>query len=242
MSDAAGPLPIVVLISGAAATCWRSRAQARAGTMPRRDPRVSSAIAPRPPASPAAAAAGHRDRGAAAAPATRTAPPSIAPWPTRSSAASRALVVLAGFMRILGGEFVARFAGRMLNIHPSLLPAYRGLHTHRRVLAAGEREHGASVHFVTARTRRRPGGHTGAGPGAGRRRRGQPFSASARSRTSHLPGVPAVVRHGPPAVARRRRAARRSATQRSRGARGWRCRGCLRSRRCAAHRPGAGRG
>lgn len=60
------------------------------------------------------------------------------------------LVVLAGFMRILSPEFVARYAGRMLNIHPSLLPDYRGLHTHRRVLEVGERYHGASVHFVTA--------------------------------------------------------------------------------------------
>jgi len=60
------------------------------------------------------------------------------------------VIALAGFMRILSAPFVARYLGRMLNIHPSLLPAYRGLHTHRRVLAAGDREHGASVHFVTA--------------------------------------------------------------------------------------------
>ena len=60
------------------------------------------------------------------------------------------LVVLAGFMRILGREFVARFEGRMLNIHPSLLPKFKGLDTHRRVIEAGEREHGATVHFVTA--------------------------------------------------------------------------------------------
>ena len=60
-----------------------------------------------------------------------------------------ALVVLAGFMRILGAPLVERFAGRMLNIHPSLLPKYPGLHTHRRVLEAGDAEHGASVHFVT---------------------------------------------------------------------------------------------
>jgi len=58
-------------------------------------------------------------------------------------------VALAGFMRILGHAFVTRYRGRMLNIHPSLLPEYRGLHTHERVLAAGERWHGASVHFVT---------------------------------------------------------------------------------------------
>lgn len=60
------------------------------------------------------------------------------------------IVVLAGFMRILSQQFVAARAGRILNIHPSLLPNYRGLHTHRRVLEAGDRVHGASVHFVTA--------------------------------------------------------------------------------------------
>jgi len=60
------------------------------------------------------------------------------------------LVVLAGFMRILSAEFIDRYAGRILNIHPSLLPAYPGLHTHRRALAAGDRVHGATVHFVTA--------------------------------------------------------------------------------------------
>jgi phosphoribosylglycinamide formyltransferase-1 len=59
------------------------------------------------------------------------------------------LVVLAGFMRILTAGLVERWAGRMLNIHPSLLPAYRGLHTHQRVLDAGESFHGTSVHFVT---------------------------------------------------------------------------------------------
>lgn len=59
-------------------------------------------------------------------------------------------VLLAGFMRVLGPDFVDHYHGRLLNIHPSLLPAYRGLDTHARVLAAGEREHGASVHFVTA--------------------------------------------------------------------------------------------
>lgn len=59
------------------------------------------------------------------------------------------LVVLAGYMRILDTEFVQHFAARMLNIHPSLLPRHKGLHTHRRVLEAGETEHGASVHYVT---------------------------------------------------------------------------------------------
>jgi phosphoribosylglycinamide formyltransferase-1 len=59
------------------------------------------------------------------------------------------LVVLAGFMRVVGSAFVHRFAGRILNVHPSLLPAYSGLDTHTRVLEASERETGASVHFVT---------------------------------------------------------------------------------------------
>jgi len=62
---------------------------------------------------------------------------------------SPGLVACAGFMRILSAAFVTRYTGRMLNIHPSLLPRYRGLHTHRRALAAGDAEHGASVHFVT---------------------------------------------------------------------------------------------
>jgi phosphoribosylglycinamide formyltransferase-1 len=60
------------------------------------------------------------------------------------------LVALAGFMRILSAEFVQRFEGRLLNIHPSLLPRYKGLDTHARALAAGDTHHGASVHYVTA--------------------------------------------------------------------------------------------
>ena len=60
------------------------------------------------------------------------------------------LVVLAGFMRILTQGFVERFAGKMLNIHPSLLPKYQGLNTHQRAIDAGDTVHGVSVHFVTA--------------------------------------------------------------------------------------------
>jgi phosphoribosylglycinamide formyltransferase-1 len=60
------------------------------------------------------------------------------------------VVVLAGFMRVLSGGFVERFAGRLINIHPSLLPAFPGLATHRQALAAGVRVHGATVHFVSS--------------------------------------------------------------------------------------------
>ncbi|HET6629955.1 MAG TPA: phosphoribosylglycinamide formyltransferase [Woeseiaceae bacterium] len=59
------------------------------------------------------------------------------------------LLILAGFMRILSGGFVARYEGRILNIHPSLLPRFRGLNTHQRALDAGDRWHGCTVHFVT---------------------------------------------------------------------------------------------
>ncbi len=60
------------------------------------------------------------------------------------------LVILAGFMRILTEDFVNHYKGRMLNIHPSLLPKYRGLHTHERAIEAGDKTHGTSVHFVTS--------------------------------------------------------------------------------------------
>jgi phosphoribosylglycinamide formyltransferase-1 len=68
----------------------------------------------------------------------------------RIAASGAELLVLAGFMRVIDGAALAPWAGRIVNIHPSLLPKYRGLHTHRRALEAGDVEHGASVHFVTA--------------------------------------------------------------------------------------------
>ncbi len=66
------------------------------------------------------------------------------------------LIVLAGFMRILTDGFIARYQGRLLNIHPSLLPSFPGLHTHRHALAAGVRIHGCTVHFVTSAVDRGP--------------------------------------------------------------------------------------
>jgi phosphoribosylglycinamide formyltransferase-1 len=64
-------------------------------------------------------------------------------------AANVEIVALAGFMRLLSPRFVESWRGRMINIHPSLLPAYKGLHTHKRVIEAGEKFHGCTVHFVT---------------------------------------------------------------------------------------------
>ncbi len=60
------------------------------------------------------------------------------------------IIALAGFMRVLSADFIARYPGRILNIHPSLLPAFKGLDTHERALAAGVKEHGCSVHIVNA--------------------------------------------------------------------------------------------
>jgi phosphoribosylglycinamide formyltransferase-1 len=68
----------------------------------------------------------------------------------RVAASGAQWLVLAGYMRIVDGDALRPWVGRVINIHPSLLPKYRGLHTHRRALEAGDRDHGASVHFVTA--------------------------------------------------------------------------------------------
>jgi phosphoribosylglycinamide formyltransferase 1 len=146
------PQPVVVLISGRGgnmrALVEHSRATASAYEVVR-------VLSDKPAAAGLALA---RDLGVAAAavPASAgtTGNPSGRAAYDRSLAAAvdecaPALIVLAGFMRILSPEFVNRYAGRILNIHPSLLPKYPGLHTHRKVLAAGDAVHGATVHFVT---------------------------------------------------------------------------------------------
>lgn len=140
------PLPVVVLISGNG-----SNLQALIDAAEQHDFRVCGVISNRP-------RAGGLARAAAAGIAARVIDHEDLPDRAAFDAALAAaiddfdpdLVVLAGFMRILTPEFVNRFSGRMINIHPSLLPAFQGLDTHSRALAAGVAEHGASVHFVTA--------------------------------------------------------------------------------------------
>jgi phosphoribosylglycinamide formyltransferase-1 len=139
-------LPIVVLISGQGTNLLAIHAAAQEGL-----PIELRAVLSDRPAAPGLERA--RELGVA----TAALPP--AGFPDRAAhdaaladridAYAPALVVLAGYMRILSPAFVRRYAGRLLNIHPSLLPKYPGLHTHRRVLEAGDTEHGATVHFVT---------------------------------------------------------------------------------------------
>lgn len=147
-TDAAGArLPIAILISGRGTNMRVIAQRAAAGSLPV-DVRV--VITDRP------AAEGLRTA-AAMNIATRVLAPRD--FPDRASYDQALvqllaefepkLVVLAGFMRILTPHFIGAYAGRILNVHPSLLPSYRGLHTHRRVLESGEKLHGVSVHFVT---------------------------------------------------------------------------------------------
>jgi phosphoribosylglycinamide formyltransferase-1 len=147
MSDAAAPLPIVVLISGTGSNLRAIAAQVANGSLP---VEIRAVVSDRPDANGLAWAVAKGIPAVALPP--RDYPDRAAFDRALADAVARfepGLVVLAGFMRILGDEFVDRFAGRLVNIHPSLLPKYRGLHTHRRALEAGDREHGASVHFVT---------------------------------------------------------------------------------------------
>ncbi|HEX4052290.1 MAG TPA: phosphoribosylglycinamide formyltransferase [Steroidobacteraceae bacterium] len=146
MSNPAAPLPVAVLISGRGSNMLAIARACAAGHL---RARVVSVIADRSDAAgiEAAASLGLPTRLLEARALSRAEFEAQLARTLESSGAQ--LVALAGFMRILSAAFVAAWAGRMLNIHPSLLPAYRGLDTHRRVLAAAEREHGASVHYVT---------------------------------------------------------------------------------------------
>ena len=146
MNSSEGRLPVVVVISGSGSNL-QALIDAAIDGLPFR---VCGVISNRP------GAQGLQRAGAAGIP-TRVVDHTAFPDRDSFDAAlaqaidefQPSLVVLAGFMRILTNAFVNRFAGRMLNIHPSLLPAFQGLHTHRRALQEGVTEHGASVHFVT---------------------------------------------------------------------------------------------
>ena len=142
-----GPLPVVVLVSGRGSNLRAIDARIAAGELPAR---ILAVLSDREDAA-ALAWAAERGLATGAVPQRQYADRAAfdAALGTVIAGYAPALVVLAGFMRILGSPLVERFAGRMLNIHPSLLPKYPGLHTHRRVLEAGDAEHGASVHFVT---------------------------------------------------------------------------------------------
>jgi len=151
LSTAADRVPVVVLISGRGTNM---RALVERSVDPRMGYRVAAVISDQPDAAGLATAA------ALGIP-TRAlpAPGRGAPAAARSAYDAElgaviqeyapSLVVLAGFMRILSPRFLALFPGRVLNIHPSLLPKYPGLDTHQRALDAHDEEHGATVHFVT---------------------------------------------------------------------------------------------
>jgi phosphoribosylglycinamide formyltransferase 1 len=142
-----GKLKVAVLISGRGSNLLAIAQACRDGRL---DASIELVLSDRADAAGLAAAAA---LGLATAVVDRVNYATREPFETALAAAIDAsgaeLVLLAGFMRILSASFVGAFAGRLLNIHPSLLPQYKGLDTHRRVLEAGEREHGASVHFVT---------------------------------------------------------------------------------------------
>jgi len=148
VSARGGKLPVAILISGRGSNM---AAIARACAAGQIDARVVAVI------SDVAGAAGIALAQALQLPVSVLPATGFADRPAFEAALAAAidasgaqLIALAGFMRVLSAAFVQRYRGCLLNIHPSLLPRYRGLHTHRRVLQAAEREHGASVHFVTA--------------------------------------------------------------------------------------------
>ncbi len=138
---------ITVLISGRGSNLAALLAADEAGRL---GGKITMVVSNRPDAAGLAIAATH---GIATAVVAHSAYPAREPFEAALAetvdASAPNLIVLAGFMRVLGPAFVRRYEGRMLNIHPSLLPAYAGLQTHRRALADGVRIHGCTVHFVT---------------------------------------------------------------------------------------------
>ena len=147
MSGAAALPRVAILVSGAGSNMLAIARHCRAGDIPASIVLVAS-DRPTAAALPAAAALGLETLALAPDPAHGRAQ-FDARLRGEIEARGADLVVLAGFMRILSPEFVGAFAGRLLNIHPSLLPRHKGLHTHRHVLEAGDTEHGATVHYVT---------------------------------------------------------------------------------------------
>lgn len=146
-SQPVGRLPIVILISGRGSNMQVIAQRAAGGELP---VEVRAVISDR------ANAGGLATAVAMKIPVAALSPREFADRATYDAALAElvagyqpGLVVLAGFMRILTPGFIDRFADRILNIHPSLLPKYRGLHTHRRALEAADAVHGVSVHFVT---------------------------------------------------------------------------------------------
>ena len=147
MTGTAARLPIVILISGRGSNMRVIAELAAKGELP---VTVGAVISDQPEAAGLATAA------AMGIPTATLSPRSYADRASFDTALAHlvakyqpGLIVLAGFMRILTPNFIAAFADRIFNIHPSLLPKYRGLHTHRRVLQAADALHGVSVHFVT---------------------------------------------------------------------------------------------
>lgn len=146
-SGAASPLPIVILISGRGSNMRAIAEKAATGALP---VQIRAVVSDR------SEAAGLGIAEQMHIPTAALDPRGFADRASYDAALAQAvaayqpgLIVLAGFMRILTPGFIQPFADRILNIHPSLLPKYRGLHTHRRALEAGDAEHGVSVHFVT---------------------------------------------------------------------------------------------
>jgi phosphoribosylglycinamide formyltransferase-1 len=144
---APAPLPIVILISGRGSNMRAIAELAARGELP---------VTVRAVISDRADAAGLGTAASLQIPVATLSPRDFPDRPAYDTALAALvsryqpeLIVLAGFMRILTANFITPFAGRMMNIHPSLLPKYRGLHTHRRALESGDSMHGASVHCVT---------------------------------------------------------------------------------------------